>query len=184
MGTRSSWCNFQCDLRAVSLEVRGWPNPPVVKTHFSLVRINPLSLYWERRKTWGVSGQPAICHGKTIWCFLVWLLLYAHRHRSILGAAGHILTPANQLMEEYSEPPEWTEKIASLCFGQSGDRTPYLLIRSQPLIDCTTGPGSYYLNHQWTSMNVCMLTVSLTVSDRVVCIFVKKNCWKLGLWQD
>jgi hypothetical protein len=31
--------------------------------------------------------------------FLVWLLLYAHRHRSILGAAGHIiLTPANQLM--------------------------------------------------------------------------------------
>jgi hypothetical protein len=32
---------------------------------------------------------------------LVWLLLYAHRHRSVLGAAGHIiLTPANQLMEE------------------------------------------------------------------------------------
>jgi hypothetical protein len=32
---------------------------------------------------------------------LVWLLLYAHKHRSIhvLGAAGHIiLTPANQLM--------------------------------------------------------------------------------------
>jgi hypothetical protein len=32
---------------------------------------------------------------------LVWfcLLLYAHRHRSILGAAGHIiLTPANQLI--------------------------------------------------------------------------------------
>jgi hypothetical protein len=29
----------------------------------------------------------------------VWLLLYAHRHRSIVGAAGHIiLTPANQLM--------------------------------------------------------------------------------------
>jgi hypothetical protein len=28
-----------------------------------------------------------------------WLLLYAHRHRSILGAAGHIiLTPAIQLM--------------------------------------------------------------------------------------
>jgi hypothetical protein len=27
-----------------------------------------------------------------------WLLLYAHRHRSILGAADHIiLTPANQL---------------------------------------------------------------------------------------
>jgi hypothetical protein len=70
---------------------------------------------------------------------LVWLLLYAHRQRSILGAAGHIiLTPANQLMEEYnSEPPEqscllrWTEKIASLCFGPSGDRTPYLQIRSQ-----------------------------------------------------
>jgi hypothetical protein len=62
--------------------------------------------------------------------------------------AGHIiLTPANQLMEEYSEPSEqsyllrWTEKIASLCFGPSGDRTPYLLIRSQPLIDCATGPG-------------------------------------------
>jgi hypothetical protein len=33
--------------------------------------------------------------------FLVWLLLYAHRHQSILGAAGHIiLTTANQLMEE------------------------------------------------------------------------------------
>jgi hypothetical protein len=32
---------------------------------------------------------------------LVWLLLYVHRHRSILGAAGHIIrTPANQLMEE------------------------------------------------------------------------------------
>jgi hypothetical protein len=31
--------------------------------------------------------------------FAVWLLLYAHRHRSILGEAGHILlTPANQLM--------------------------------------------------------------------------------------
>jgi hypothetical protein len=30
---------------------------------------------------------------------LVWLLLYAHRHRSILGADGHmILTPGNQLM--------------------------------------------------------------------------------------
>jgi hypothetical protein len=29
----------------------------------------------------------------------VWLLLDTHRHRSILGAAGHIiLTPANQLM--------------------------------------------------------------------------------------
>jgi hypothetical protein len=28
-----------------------------------------------------------------------WLLLYAHRHQSILGVAGHIiLTPANQLM--------------------------------------------------------------------------------------
>jgi hypothetical protein len=52
---------------------------------------------------------------------MVWFLLYAHRHRSILGAAGHIiLTPANQLVEEYnSEPPEQscllrrTEKIAS-----------------------------------------------------------------------
>jgi hypothetical protein len=79
----------------------------------------------------------------------VWLLLYAHKHRSILGAAGHIiLKPANQLMEEYiSEPPEqscllrWTEKIASLRFCPSGDRTPYLLIRSPPLIDCATGSG-------------------------------------------
>jgi hypothetical protein len=51
---------------------------------------------------------------------MVWLLLYAHRQRSILGAAGHIiLTPSNQLMEEYnSEPPEqscllrWTEKTS------------------------------------------------------------------------
>jgi hypothetical protein len=34
----------------------------------------------------------------TLW-WLVWLLLYAHTHRSILGAADHIiLTPANQLM--------------------------------------------------------------------------------------
>jgi hypothetical protein len=82
---------------------------------------------------------------------LVWLLLYAHRHRSILGAAGHIiLTPANQLMEEYkSEPPEqscllrWTEKLASLRFCPSGDRTPYLLIRSPPLIDCATGSGRH-----------------------------------------
>jgi hypothetical protein len=32
-----------------------------------------------------------------LFCFC--LLLYAHRHRSIVGAAGHIiLTPANQLM--------------------------------------------------------------------------------------
>jgi hypothetical protein len=31
--------------------------------------------------------------------FEVWLLLYAHRHRSMLGAAGYIiLTPAKQLM--------------------------------------------------------------------------------------
>jgi hypothetical protein len=31
--------------------------------------------------------------------WLLWLLLYAHRHQSILGTAGHIiLTPANQLM--------------------------------------------------------------------------------------
>jgi hypothetical protein len=30
---------------------------------------------------------------------MVWSLLYAHRHRSTLGAASHIiLTPANQLM--------------------------------------------------------------------------------------
>jgi hypothetical protein len=29
----------------------------------------------------------------------IWLLLYTHRHQSMLGAAGHIiLTPANQLM--------------------------------------------------------------------------------------
>jgi hypothetical protein len=69
--------------------------------------------------------------------YLFWLLLYAHRHRSILGAAGHIiLTPVNQLMEVYAEPPEqsclfrWTEKIASLCFGPSGDRTPYLLMNT------------------------------------------------------
>jgi hypothetical protein len=32
-------------------------------------------------------------------CGTFWLLLYAHRHQSILGAAGHIiLTPANHLM--------------------------------------------------------------------------------------
>jgi hypothetical protein len=63
-----------------------------------------------------------------VWFGFVWFLLYAHRHRSILGAAGHIiLTPANQLKEEYnSEPPEqscllrWTEKIASLCFVRVG----------------------------------------------------------------
>jgi hypothetical protein len=61
-------------------------------------------------KWWGVGLGPAVG-------WLVWLLLYAHRHRSILEAAGHIiLTPANQLMEEYSEPPEqscllrWTEQ--------------------------------------------------------------------------
>jgi hypothetical protein len=35
---------------------------------------------------------------KMVW-FLGWLLLYANRHRSILGAAGYIiLAPANQLM--------------------------------------------------------------------------------------
>jgi hypothetical protein len=47
-----------------------------------------------------------ICSNGKSWKYrffggLVWLMLYAHRHRSILGAAGHIiLTPANQLMEE------------------------------------------------------------------------------------
>jgi hypothetical protein len=40
-------------------------------------------------------------HGKVALMVIVWLLLYAHRHWSILGAAGHIiLTPANQLMVE------------------------------------------------------------------------------------
>jgi hypothetical protein len=34
---------------------------------------------------------------------LVWLLLYAHRHRSILGAAGHImLTPDLVNSEEFA----------------------------------------------------------------------------------
>jgi hypothetical protein len=33
-----------------------------------------------------------------VWFGLVWLLLYAHRHQDILGAAGHIiLTLVNQL---------------------------------------------------------------------------------------
>jgi hypothetical protein len=40
--------------------------------------------------------QDCLCY-KHLW--LVWSLLYAHRHRSRLGAAGYIiLTPANQLM--------------------------------------------------------------------------------------
>jgi hypothetical protein len=35
------------------------------------------------------------------WFGLVLFLLYAYRHRSVLGAAGYIiLTPANQFMEE------------------------------------------------------------------------------------
>jgi hypothetical protein len=116
----------------------------------------------EKGKVCSVAGIPSLSSvfvskkqtarlaGEVYYC-LVWFLLYAHRHRSILGAAGHvILTPANQLMEEYnSEPPEqssllrWTEEIASLCFGPRGDRTPYLLIHSQTLIDCATGPGYY-----------------------------------------
>jgi hypothetical protein len=103
--------------------------------------------------------------GRFIHKCLVWLLLYAHRHRSILGAAGHIkLTPANQLMEEYSEPPEqscllrWTEKIGSLCFGLSGDRTPYLLIRSQPLI------------HKCPSVAWCWVVCAANSTNRPACI--------------
>jgi hypothetical protein len=45
-----------------------------------------------------IMTYPTIKGSKSFW---FWLLLYAHRHRSILGAAGHIihvLTPANQLM--------------------------------------------------------------------------------------
>jgi hypothetical protein len=51
-------------------------------------------------------GVQSVCFGLVIALRpqrfgLVLLLLYAHRHPSILGAAGHIiLTPANQLMEE------------------------------------------------------------------------------------
>jgi hypothetical protein len=55
-------------------------------------------------------------------------------------------------MKEYnSKPPEQscrTEKIASLCFCPSGDRTPYLLIRSPPLIDCATGSGQEFIHHR------------------------------------
>jgi hypothetical protein len=44
-------------------------------------------------------GVGCECLSKYWFGWLVWLLLYAHRHRSISGAAGHfILTPANQLM--------------------------------------------------------------------------------------
>jgi hypothetical protein len=116
---------------------------------------------------------------------LVWLLFYAHRHRSILGAAGHIiLTPANQLMEEQgpynSEPPEqscllrWTEKIASLCFGPSGDRTPYLLIRSRTLIDCATGPGLHVHFHLlWgDGSRVIVYKVMTQGKDVLMLIFV------------
>jgi hypothetical protein len=44
--------------------------------------------------------------------FEFWLMLYAHRHRIILGAAGHILlTPVNQLMvmagSTYGHCPIW-----------------------------------------------------------------------------
>jgi hypothetical protein len=44
---------------------------------------------------------------------------------------------SKDLTTEDSEPPEseylsrWTEKVASLCVGPSGDRTPHLLIRGQ-----------------------------------------------------
>jgi hypothetical protein len=54
------------------------------------VRLSSSSLYWTGRY---------VSNYNIIQLFLVWLLLYAHRHQSILGAAGHIiLTPANQLM--------------------------------------------------------------------------------------
>jgi hypothetical protein len=45
---------------------------------------------WEA-KNWALKEAAGL-----VW---FWSLLYAHRHRSILEAAGHILlTPANQLM--------------------------------------------------------------------------------------
>jgi hypothetical protein len=47
------------------------------------------------------SIKTEICHIVVffIWGLCkVWLLLSAHRHRNILGAVGHIPTPANQLM--------------------------------------------------------------------------------------
>jgi hypothetical protein len=51
----------------------------------------------ERKKERKEKKRKEPKEGKVNW--LVWLLFYAHRHRSILGVAGHIiLTPANQLM--------------------------------------------------------------------------------------
>jgi hypothetical protein len=45
------------------------------------------------------SGSGAKAEHRSL---LFWLLLYAHRHRSILGAAGHIiLTPAMGLKYAY-----------------------------------------------------------------------------------
>jgi hypothetical protein len=81
---------------------------------------------------------------------LVWLLLYAQTPKHIRGGWLHYTDTSEQLMEEYnSERPEqscllrWTEKSASLRFCPRGDRTPYLLIRSPPLIDCATGSGRH-----------------------------------------
>jgi hypothetical protein len=59
--------------------------------------------------------------------WLDWLLLYAHIHRNILGAVGHIiLTPANQLM----------------AMGLKKGHCP-IQVRTSNL--SITGPGAYQL---------------------------------------
>jgi hypothetical protein len=59
-------------------------------------------LFHNHRQTFVGERYPSRDETRTfrgLFVYSFWLLLYAHRHRRILGTAGYnILTPANQLM--------------------------------------------------------------------------------------
>jgi hypothetical protein len=75
-----------------------------------------------------IFWNESVHHTKTI---LVWLLLYAHRHQSILGMAGQIvLTPANQLMV-------MGLKIWSLSSVQSGFEPASFRLLAHVLTNCS-----------------------------------------------
>jgi hypothetical protein len=71
-----------------------------IHPHWQLKRCALLkfeSTVQSRLKIWGGPAMTVLLRIPWTPWGLVWLLLYAHRHRSMLGVAGHIRTPANQL---------------------------------------------------------------------------------------
>jgi hypothetical protein len=73
---------------------------PILIHYFSFPTIILISLKASLHVQMNAKATEGLAVGKEFFFSrVVWLLLYAHRHRSILGTAGHIiLTPANQLM--------------------------------------------------------------------------------------